>query len=125
MKTMKYLLLIICVSCATTLMAADYVVCAAASAPTATFQSTSTMSLSGSSLPCAAVDMIIDDGMSNAENTAPRGPQRVSPDRPPEDPFNDPIGDAVLPLLLMAAGYAICAWRRSKLVRTPDSGRQR
>lgn len=123
MKTMKYLLLIICVSCATTLMAADYVVCAAASAPTATFQSTSTMSLSGSSLPCAAVDMIIEDGMSNAENTAPRGPQRVSPDRPPEDPFKDPIGDTPwLLMLLLALGYALRVGKKYGH-QLPDTGK--
>ena len=117
MKTMKYLLLIICVSCATTLMAADYVMCAAASAPTVTFQSTSTMSLSGSSLPSAAKRMTIGDGMSKTESRTPRGPQRVSPNTPPEDPYDEPLGDAVLPLPMLAAGYVFFIARKRRALK--------
>ena len=137
MKTMKYILLIICIACATTAMAVDYKVnsvfhgaedyrythaqyeAALATAPQMVFRSTSTMPSSGSSLSIAAQDVIIDEG-GNA--SIPSGPKRL-PALPP-DPFLDPLGDAVLPLLLLAAGYAICAWRKNKShsrLATPES----
>ena len=40
-----------------------------------------------------------------------------------KDPYENPLGDAVLPLLLLAAGYAIYL-RRKNSVRTSDSGHQ-
>lgn len=116
MKTMKHILWVICVTFATTAMAADFM-CAAASAPTTVFQSTSTMSLSGSSLPSAAMRMTIGNGISNAESNTPRGPQRVSPERPPEDPFDEPVGDAVLPLLLLVAGYGFFIARKRRAIK--------
>jgi hypothetical protein len=58
-----------------------------------------------------------------------RGPQRAvdkddEEEKEPEtkDPYT-PLGDAVLPLLLLAAGYAIYL-RRKNSVRTSDSGHQ-
>ena len=138
MKTMKYILLIICVSCATTLMAVDFklhqmssanfsstsafnrsatrnvgggsktmstsagqvgLVCTAM--PTTSFRSTSAMPSVGSSL--ATVTSV--GPSAEEEGSAPSGPKRVSPGTPPGDPMEDPIGDAVLPLLLLAAGY--------------------
>ena len=39
------------------------------------------------------------------------------------DPYDNPLGDAVLPLLLLAAGYAIYL-RRKNRVQTPESGHQ-
>lgn len=96
--------------------------------PAAQMSSTSAMVGSGSSLPQAAISgtqTTYDSEEGFAPSNAPK--KSTGEGRPEdwEDPYEDPIGDAVLPLLLMAAGYAICAWRRSKLVRTPDSGRQR
>jgi hypothetical protein len=123
MKTMKYILLIICVSLTTSLLAANLAVHEAASVPNATFRSTSTMSLSGSTLPCAAMELTIGEEMPNAGSSTPRGPQRVSPNQPPEDPMENPLGDVMLPLLLLAAGYGIYL-RRKNSVRTSDSGHQ-
>ena len=40
-----------------------------------------------------------------------------------KDPYENPLGDAVLPLLLLAAGYAIYL-RRKNSVRIPESGHQ-
>lgn len=118
MKTMKYILLIICVSFTTSLLAADLAVHETASVPNATFHSTSAMSLSGSTLPSAAMELTIGEEMPNAGSSTPRGPQRVSPNQPPEDPMDNPLGDAVLPLLLLAAGYVFFIARRRALKKT-------
>ena len=144
MKTMKYILLIICVNIATSVLAIDYKLyqtssfkstsstkfytgniaeatirsSAVANVPAAEFHSTSVMPSVGSSLSTTP-NITVDD----AENNTPRGPQRVSPYQPPEDPMDTPLGDAVLPLLLLAAGYAIYL-RRKNSVRTSDSGHQ-
>lgn len=136
MKTMKYILLIICIACANTAMAVDYMVNSAfhgaenhnythaqhavalATAPEMVFRSTSTMPSCGSSLS-SAEELTIGE-----ETLAPSGPKRVGPSKPPADPFDDPLGDALLPLLLLAAGYAICAWRKNKShsrLATPES----
>ena len=145
MKTMKYILLIICVACASTMMAVDYKVhqtssfkstssmqfyggsgvgatlasTTVASVPAAEFRSTSVMPSVGSSLSVASsAGVTIDEG-GNTQMTS--GPKRLP--QLPTDPFLDPIGDAVLPLLLLAAGYAIYL-RRKNSVRTSDSGHQ-
>ena len=39
----------------------------------------------------------------------------------PDDVYKDPLGDAVIPLLLLAVGYSIYL-RRKNSVRTPDAG---
>ena len=152
MKTMKYILLIICVACASTMMAVDYKLHqtssttfkststsgyssagtsggtrslsapaqgggAMVSVPAVSFRSTSAMPSTGSSLS-SAVTMVVDE----PETTVTPGPKRARPEDW-EDPFLDPLGDAVLPLLLLAAGYAIYL-RRKNSVRTSDSGHQ-
>lgn len=154
MKTMKYILLIICVACASTMLAVDYKLhqtssatfkststsgysgagigegktrfvstyvqkggCATAVASTPSFRSTSAMPTIGSSLS-SAVTMVVDE----PETTVTPGPKRNRPGDN-KDPYLDPIGDAVLPLLLLAAGYAIYL-RRKNSVRTSDSGHQ-
>lgn len=104
MKTMKYIVLVCALAISATLMANDY--SSASQMPTLPFESTSTMSLSGTQLPNASeegVDIV----------SAPvTGPHRVGPSNPPADPFLDPIGDAVLPLLLLAVGYVAIVTRK-------------
>ena len=156
MKTMKYILLVICVACASTMMAVDYKLhqtssatfkstspsgyssvgggggsirsiststpsaeagVAIASVPTVTFRSTSSMPSTGSTLT-TATPAIVDE----PEAAITPGPKRARPEDW-EDPYEDPIGDAVLPLLLLAAGYAIYL-RRKNSVQTSDSGHQ-
>ena len=77
-------------------------------APTTVFQSTSTLTGSGSAL--SATPMLNADGTVSA----PSGPRRdpVTPPNPDAgedekegDDGNTPIGDAVLPLLLLALAY--------------------
>ena len=96
MKTMKYIVLVCALILSTALMANDN---SSSQMPTLPFESTSTMSLSGTQLPNASeegVDIV----------SAPvTGPHRVGPSKPPTDPFLDPIGDAILPLALLAAAY--------------------
>ena len=152
MKTMKYILLVICVACASTMKAVDYKLHqtsssafkststsgyssagtsggtrslsapaqgggAMVSVPAVSFRSTSAMPTIGSSLSFA-VTMVVDE----PETTVTSGPKRARPEDN-KDPYEDPIGDAVLPLLLIAAGYAIYL-RRKNSVWTSDSGHQ-
>ena len=45
--------------------------------------------------------------------THPGGPRRVNQDNKPSGPFDDPIGDAVWPLILAAAVYGV--YRRKRV----------
>ena len=86
--------------------------------PTATMGSTgSTMMRSGSTLPMAAVS-----GVYTTENHS-RGPRRIGGSgsgtggngaEETTNPFEDPIGDAVLPLMLMAMLFAGGVYWRKK-----------
>ena len=83
--------------------------------PNAVFQSTSTMTGSGSTYsanPTLNSDgTALYEGASYTPAKAPGGPNRV----PPTDHSNTPIGDAVLPLLLMAVAFGgYIAIRRKK-----------
>ena len=124
---MKQLLIVIGLVSVLTVSAQTFV-----EQPCAQMRSTSAMIGYEGTIPSAAVSGTYTtyDSDSPYGTTSSRGPKKgaAEGDTPPADPngpMEDPLGDAVLPLLLLAAGYAICAWRRSKLVRTPDSGRQR
>ena len=90
--------------------------------PNATFQSTSTMMGTGSTY--SSNPTINDNGTASAPSYAPAsGPRKAGALPPPPtvqegDSGNQPLGDAVLPLLLMAAAYVgIVAIRRK---RTPS-----
>ena len=133
MKTMKYILLILCVSVATSILAVNFkiyetshlrttsttqlygengvgypkVATAPVYVPMVEFRSTSAMPASGSSLSIAAQDVIIDEG-GNTQLTS--GPRKLPP--LPVDPFLDPLTDAVPCLLLLALGYALYLRRK-------------
>ena len=126
MKTMKQLLIVIGLISVLTISAqtiTEY--------PVVQMHSTSTMVGSGSTLPNAASSGFIsaDDNLNSSSNNTPRGPRRVideddKEEEKPEgwkDPMEDPLGDAVIPLLLLAVGYSIYL-RRKNSVRTPDAG---
>lgn len=114
MKAMKQLLIVIGLMSILTLNAqtlTDY--------PVAQMHSTSAMVGFGSTLPNAASSGFIsaDDNLSGSSNNTPRGPHRAAADgdTPPEDPngpMEDPLGDALLPFLLLAAGYVIFLARK-------------
>ena len=104
MKTMKYIVLVCALAISATLMANDY--SSASQMPILPFESTSSMPMSGTQLPNAA-----EDGV-GIVSTPVTGPHRV-PALPP-DPFLDPIGDAVLPLALLAAAYLVFVARKHR-----------
>ena len=117
MKAMKYLLIVIGLFCILSMNAQDgYVV------PEARMSSTSTMLGSGSELPQAALTGIVTaDEMGEYIS---QGPRRVidedDKDEKPEgwqDPYKDPLGDAVLPLLLLAAGYVFFIARKRRAMK--------
>lgn len=108
MKTMKHILLIFLLSCSiVTLGNTD------ATYQYLEFQSTSSMLGSGSQLPSAA-----QTGVTLTEteqNRAPSGPRRVSADDGYGDPdYDEPIGDAILPLALLAAAYVLFLARKKR-----------
>lgn len=109
MKTMKHILLIFLLSYSIiTLGNTD------ATYQYLEFQSTSSMLGSGSQLPSAA-----QTGVTLTEteqNRAPSGPRRVSADDGYGDPDYDeqPIGDAILPLALLAAAYVFFLARKKR-----------
>ena len=86
-------------------------------APSMKFESTSSMSLSGTTLPNASVTGVTT---TDGSLSSPQGPKRVNPNQPPKDPYQDPLTDAVLCLLLLAAAYGIYLKRKNS-IRTPES----
>ena len=104
MKTMKYIVLVCALIFSTALMANDN--SSASQMPILPFESTSSMPMSGTQLPNAA-----EDGV-GIVSTPVTGPHRVGPSNPPADPFEDPVGDAVLPLVLLAVGYVAIVTRK-------------
>lgn len=130
MKAMKQILIVIGLVSVLTLSAQTF-----AEHPSATMRSTSVMQGVSSTLPQAAINGTYTTYDSNNPygTTSSRGPKKAAAkeddeekDTPPADPpgpYENPIGDAVLPLLLLAAGYAIYL-RRKNSVRIPESGLQ-
>lgn len=82
--------------------------------PMVNFHSTSAMTGSGSCLPIAAVSGVTsaEEYINGGKDHNPSGPKRVGPSRPPADPFDDPLTDAVPCLLLLALGYTLCVARK-------------
>jgi len=84
-------------------------------APTVAFQSTSVMQTSGSTY--ASQPMLNADGTATytGASYAAAGPRKAPPPTPEGDPT--PLGDAVLPLILMALLFgAITALKRKRIV---------
>ena len=143
MKTTKYILLIFLLGCSTQFMATTFSPVATkyslenemkvfstyevTAMPSTRFESTSAMELSGSSLS-STISAI---GSDNPNSNGMSGPRRIGggnsgggdDDGPenPDDVYKDPLGDAVIPLLLLAVGYSIYL-RRKNSVQTPDAG---
>ena len=109
MKTMKYIVLVCALAISATLMANDN--SSASQMPILPFESTSSMPMSGTQLPNAA-----EDGV-GIVSTPVTGPHRVNPGQRPADPFDDPVGDAILPLALLAAAYVLFLARKKRAVK--------
>ena len=91
-----------------------------AEAPTAAFQSTSTLTGSGSAY--TATPMLAEDGTATYDGAS--GPKRVlrAPGTPstPGQGSNEnqfPLGDGIIPLLIMLMAYATCIFLRRKMSR--------
>ena len=97
--------------------------------PEAKMHSTSAMLGSGSSLPQAAISgayTTYDSNSPYGPRTSSQGPKKAAAkeddeeDTPPADPngpMEDPLGDAVLPLLLLAAGYCLFIVRKRRALK--------
>lgn len=119
-KTLRYLLMVISLVSVLSINAQSL-----AQQPNANFRSTSAMAGSGSALPQAAVTGAYMTGNSLGTYTPANphgnmsGPRKIggntgggSGDR--EDPYEDPIGDAALPLALLACAYVLFRYVRTR-----------
>lgn len=99
MKTLRYLLIVAAMVSFLGAKAQEL-----AQQPEAQMHSTSIMQGSGSTLPSAAVNGV---NTTYSPSKAPNGPRR---ERPGDntDPYKDPIGDVMWPLMLLACAY--CAF---------------
>ena len=113
MKTIKQLLIVIGLVSALSICAQTMV-----EQPQLQMQSTSIMMGSGSHLPQAAIEGVTTTytpGASNIPSGPHRAPAEGEEDTPPKDPngpMEDPIGDAILPLALLAAAYVLFLARK-------------
>lgn len=117
MKTLRYLLIAVAILSMVSVRAQENTT-EWGRLPEAQMHSTSVMQGSGSTLPSAAVEGV---STTYSPAKAPDGPRRglgggggsgEPGDRP--EPYADPIGDAMLPLALLALGYAAFAIVRRK-----------
>jgi hypothetical protein len=114
MKAMKYILIVIGLVSILTAKADVW-----SKQPEANMNSTSTMHLSGTTLPQAAVT---GTHTTYDQSHAPSGPRRIIDNEDQEDKETDgwkepgqPLTDAVPCLLLLAAGYAVYVARRKRV----------
>ena len=106
MKALRYLLMVVAMVSVLSVKAQS-----TAQLPEVQMQSTSIMMSSGSSLPQAAVTGVVttDEAPARANIGQPRRGRPGDWD----DPYKDPIGDAVWPLILAAAVYGV--YRRKRV----------
>ena len=69
--------------------------------------------LSGSQYAGGSSEVSNGEATGGSGTTHPGGPRRVNQDNKPSGPFDDPIGDAVWPLILAAAVYGVYRRKRS------------
>ena len=119
MKTLRYLLIVAMVSMASVMSAANAAAQNLATRPEMQMQSTSVMQGSGSTLPNAAVDgpyTTYDEYSPAGSSQGPRRAKKEDDGRPGDwtDPYKDPLGDAMIPLALLAVAYALARVYRRK-----------
>ena len=120
MKTMNKILLVVAIVIVSVVsMDAQYL----AEQPSAGFQSTSAMVVSGSTFQTGgefiSADMYYDNATGSHRGSARRvgrsgggGSTEGGPDDP-SNPFQDPIGDGLWVLMAMAAGFALLRRRKA------------
>ncbi len=123
MKALRYLLIVVAMLCVLSASAQML-----AQQPEATMHSTSAMVGSGSNLPSAASSGAVVTGSSLGSYSpanAPGKPRKTESnpgggfnsddnDNDRDEPWKDPIGDAALPLALMACAYLILRAMRKR-----------
>ena len=120
MKALRYLLIVVALLSVLSVSAQML-----AQLPEATMHSTSAMVGSGSALPSAAANGVVVTGEQPGTYSPANAPSRPRRAKMGEndweddefsetyEPYKDPIGDAALPLMLLAAAYALLrAFRR-------------
>ena len=118
MKALRYLLIVAIISWTSVLSATNVAAQNLAQQPEMQMKSTSGMVYSGSNLPQAAAKGTVLTGSKlgtySPADEGPSGPRKVGgghtgggPDDR-EDPYADPLGDAALPLALLALA-SVCA----------------
>ena len=122
-NTLRYLLIAVILSTASLLSVANATAQSLAQLPDNEMRSTSVLPASGSTLPQAAVEgptTTYDEGTGSHKGGIRRagGGQTGGGPDDREDPYGDPIGDAMLPLALLALAYLIIRVRRAKGDRT-------
>lgn len=124
MKALRYLLMVVAMVSILSVSAQGF-----AKQPSSDFRSTSIMQTSGSMLPQAATTGAVLTGETPGTYSSvyhPGGPRRITinPGEEPgpdegdnSEPWEDPIGDAVWPLLALASVYALLrVYRRKRSV---------
>lgn len=134
MKALRYLLIAAMISMASVMSAANAAAQNLATRPEMQMQSTSVMQGSGSALPQAAVDGPYTTGITigTYSPASVAGPRRSKKEDNPGGGFNpgggepgpdegdntepwaDPLGDAMIPLALLAVAYALARVHRRK-----------
>ena len=124
MKALRYLLIVMMLSVASVMFAAAQNL---AQQPKAEMKSTSGMMYSGSTLPSAAVSGAVVTGAKlgtyspadgvGKPNKAKKGDWNPGGEPGPDEgdnsePYEDPLGDAALPLMLLIGAYAVYKVRR-------------
>ena len=111
MKALRYLLIAVILSTASLLSVANATAQSLAQLPDNEMRSTSVLPTSGSTLPQAAVEgttTTYDYGNGPHKAGPRRGKEEGdTPPVKPDEPNEDPIGDAALPLMLLACAYLI------------------
>ena len=120
MKALRYLLIAVILSTASLLSVANATAQSLAQLPDNEMRSTSVLPTSGSTLPQAAVEgptTTYDQGGTGKHGHIRRGTgEGDTPPSDPHGPMEDPIGDAMLPLALLACAYALLRVYRRKRV---------
>ena len=123
MKALRYLLMAAILSLASVLSAANTATQTLAQQPEIIqMQSTSVMPASGSTLPQAAVNGVTttEDNENGPKGHIRKWGSEGGSGEPGDwqEPYADPIGDAAIPLALLACAYLIIRVRRAKGDRT-------